>query len=139
MVTSVPLPADVRAPTCLLPLRAIIFDGRVYTVVIPVSSTLYILSGGKLWSSTTAVKMSKNPFTGCLLKPWALAAEVASGWRSESSGWRDMNHCNQSFPATSFVNGWDWTSGPSMYGINYQLIVCMLVVLICSRTKLISI
>ena len=30
-------------------------------------------------------------------------------------------------------------SGPSMYGINYQLIVYMLVVLICSRTKLISI
>ena len=27
----------------------------------------------------------------------------------------------------------------SMYGINYQLIVYMLVVLICSRTKLISI
>ena len=25
--------------------------------------------------------------------------------------------------------------GPSMYGINYQLIVYMLVVLICSRTK----
>ena len=30
-------------------------------------------------------------------------------------------------------------SGLSMYGINYQLIVYMLVVLICSRTKLISI
>ena len=29
--------------------------------------------------------------------------------------------------------------GPSMYGINYQLIAYMLVVLICSRTKLISI
>ena len=26
-------------------------------------------------------------------------------------------------------------SGPSMYGINYQLIVYMLLVLICSRTK----
>ena len=29
----------------------------------------------------------------------------------------------------------DFPSGPSMYGINYQLIVYMLLVLICSRTK----
>ena len=25
--------------------------------------------------------------------------------------------------------------GPSIYGINYQLIVCMLVMLLCSRTE----
>ena len=37
------------------------------------------------------------------------------------------------------VRKYSFPSGPSMYGINYQLIVYMLVVLICSRTKLISI
>ena len=33
------------------------------------------------------------------------------------------------------VRKYSFPSGPSMYGINYQLIVYMLIVLICSRTK----
>ena len=33
------------------------------------------------------------------------------------------------------VRKYSFSQRPSMYGINYQLIVYMLVVLICSRTK----
>jgi hypothetical protein len=76
-VVNSPRSADVREPTCFLPLAAIIFDGRDWTVVIPVSSTLNILDGGKLCFSWSDFKISKNEPTASRLKPCALAAEVA--------------------------------------------------------------
>ena len=70
------------------------------TVVTPVSSTLKILCGGKKWFACTEDKMSKNLSMFVWLKHLALAAEVDSGVRIASSGWRTWNPNNQSLPAS---------------------------------------
>ena len=52
-VTSVPRSADVKHPICFFPHRPSTLEGFPCTVVMPVSSTLYILPGSNVWASSS--------------------------------------------------------------------------------------
>ena len=83
-VTSCPLSAEVIEPICLFPLVATTLESDFGTVETPVSSQFQILSAVSSCSSTTPSSRSKNLVTATRLKPMARAAEVASGFRSDS-------------------------------------------------------
>ena len=73
-VTSWPLSSDDA--TCFLPRHAMILDGRLGTVVTPVSSTLWTRSGVHRFSSWTVSNKSKKALTVPWLNALARAADV---------------------------------------------------------------
>jgi len=100
-VHSLPLSADVKLPTCFLPLRARILLGLPWTVMMPVSSTLQIRVGLKCIFSWISSKSRKMSPTFTRLKPRARAAEVASGVLTDKFQWRRIKPLTQSYPANS--------------------------------------
>lgn len=97
-VVVLPFSALTTLPTCLVPFFAIIRPGSC-TVVIPVSSTLYICAAVYCCNLSSYRSKSKNLPTWTLLKPDKRERLVASGFRILSSGYRFIKLRAHSTPA----------------------------------------
>lgn len=98
-VRSVPRSAEFKLSTWFLPYIAMTFDGRPWTAVRPVSTTLNILDDEYLYLSWRGSSKSENCLTAVLLKPLAQAAHAASGLLSER-WFLFINDQSQTPPAT---------------------------------------
>ena len=87
IVTSLPLSADVRKPTCLYPFRPTILSG-FWAVVTPFSSMLYMSFSWNLLQDRTVRRLSKKALTGARL--------VVSGVLIDRVGCRLRMAVNQS-------------------------------------------
>ena len=117
-ITAVPrLPhlADVRVQTFFRPLSETTVEWRLWSVVIPLSSTLSILPGVIFFSSLIRTSKSKNEFAFVLLNPLACAADVGSGVRKEMCRFKK----GQPMPSRLLLNLFKW--------IWYVILRCQLI------------
>lgn len=97
-----PCSQEETVPNCYIPVGASLLLTSIGDVEHPVSSTLYIRSGPKLYLDWTSIKLAKKILTSVMLNDVIQFKLVASGFRNEISGFPFRKSPSHSHPATAF-------------------------------------